>query len=626
MRTVNQMFQMMLAALLLPALFLGYSLYKVGAVNDELAQVNVNRYAAYLLADELRQSSDDLTRLARTYVVSTDPEWEKQYFEILDIRNGKKARPNQYEKIYWDFRAAGTEPGRGAGETVALQELMKKAGFTEAEFAKLKEAQANSDDLVNTETIAMNLVKGQLADGKGGFTVKGEPDLPKARAMMHDKNYHLFKAKIMKPVDEFLSLLDNRTQDAVNAAVAQKNRWYGMLITAIVLVVCVAVGFLVGIVRVIMKRFGADPMVVRDAVESIKEGDLTTTVPVAANDTTSVMAALHAMRTQLQRLVAEVRSGSNGVSVAAKEIAQGNQDLSDRTETQAGSLEQTASSMEQLGSQVRQNAENANQANQLAQNAASVAMQGGSVVGEVVETMKGINESSRKIADIISVIDGIAFQTNILALNAAVEAARAGEQGRGFAVVASEVRALAGRSADAAKEIKSLINASVERVEQGTVLVDKAGSTMTEVVTSIKRVTDIVSEISVASNEQAAGVAEVGEAITQMDRVTQQNAALVEEMAAAAASLRGQSSDLVRVVDVFKVSGADALAPALSYPARRNTSPKAAFKSIEKRSPAQVSRSTSVQTASPSPVAPPVIAAQSSKASAKAADEEWETF
>jgi methyl-accepting chemotaxis protein len=210
--------------------------------------------------------------------------------------------------------------------------------------------------------------------------------------------------------------------------------------------------------------------------------------------------------------------------------------------------------MEELSSTVRQNADSARQANQLAVSASNVAVRGGEVVGQVVETMKGINESSRKIADIISVIDGIAFQTNILALNAAVEAARAGEQGRGFAVVASEVRSLAGRSAEAAKEIKSLIGASVERVEQGTALVDQAGVTMAEVVSSIQRVTDIMGEISAASNEQASGVAQVGEAVGQMDQTTQQNAALVEQMAAAASSLKSQAQDLVGAVAVFRLS------------------------------------------------------------------------
>jgi methyl-accepting chemotaxis protein len=247
------------------------------------------------------------------------------------------------------------------------------------------------------------------------------------------------------------------------------------------------------------------------------------------------------------------------VASASTQIAQGSHDLSARTEQQAGALEETSASMEELNSTVKANADNARQANQMAMSASTVAAQGGDVVADVVRTMQGINESSRRIADIIQVIDGIAFQTNILALNAAVEAARAGEQGRGFAVVASEVRSLAGRSAQAAKEIKELIHASVQRVEQGSALVDKAGTTMAEVVASIRRVTDIVGEISAASSEQSAGVSQVGEAITHMDQATQQNAALVEESAAAASSLQQQAAQLVHAVAVFKLS-ADASA------------------------------------------------------------------
>ena len=260
------------------------------------------------------------------------------------------------------------------------------------------------------------------------------------------------------------------------------------------------------------------------------------------------------MRDSLSGIVGQVRSGAEGVSSASAEIAQGNHDLSARTEHQASALEQTAASMEELNATVKQNAETTKQANQLAQSASQVAVKGGQVVAQVVDTMKGINESSHKISDIISVIDGIAFQTNILALNAAVEAARAGEQGRGFAVVASEVRSLAGRSAAAAKEIKSLINASVERVTQGTTLVDQAGVTMTEVVSSIKRVTDLMGEISAVSNEQSLGVGQIGEAVQQMDQVTQQNAALVEEMAAAASSLKSQANELVETVAVFQLN------------------------------------------------------------------------
>ena len=303
-----------------------------------------------------------------------------------------------------------------------------------------------------------------------------------------------------------------------------------------------------------------------DAAERISAGDLTVELKAEGKDETAqLLQALSGMKDNLAAIVGGVRGNADGVATASAQIAQGNQDLSQRTEEQASALEETAASMEELSSTVKQNADNARQANQLALSASGVAVKGGEVVGQVVDTMKGINDSSKKIADIISVIDGIAFQTNILALNAAVEAARAGEQGRGFAVVASEVRNLAGRSAEAAKEIKSLITASVERVEQGTTLVDQAGVTMSEVVASIKRVTDIMGEISAASSEQSAGVAQVGEAVSQMDQATQQNAALVEESAAAAESLKGQAQQLVQAVAVFKLSQASqayAAAPA----------------------------------------------------------------
>ena len=291
--------------------------------------------------------------------------------------------------------------------------------------------------------------------------------------------------------------------------------------------------------------------------EAVAAGDLTVRVNSGGTDEVGLLlAALGRMTHKLGEIVTQVRQSSDSIATGSTEIATGNTDLSQRTEEQASTLEETASAMDELNSTVKRNAESASQANQLALGASVVAVRGGDVVGEVVTTMKAINDSSKKIADIISVIDGIAFQTNILALNAAVEAARAGEQGRGFAVVAGEVRSLAGRCADAAKEIKGLINASVERVDQGTTLVGQAGATMTEVVTSIKRVADIVGEIAQASIEQSAGVAQVNDAVTGMDHVTQQNAALVEQSAAAAESLRQQAQRLVQSVAVFKVGQA----------------------------------------------------------------------
>ncbi|TXH86859.1 MAG: methyl-accepting chemotaxis protein [Rhodoferax sp.] len=310
----------------------------------------------------------------------------------------------------------------------------------------------------------------------------------------------------------------------------------------------------------IVGALGAEPYEVKAVADAVRNGDLFSPIDTGNASEGSVIVAMKSMRDSLSAVVSGVRSSAQLVATSATEIDRGNQDLSGRTESQASALEQTASSMEELSSTVRQNADNARQANQLAQSASVVAGEGGEVVAQVVDTMKGINDSSRKIADIISVIDGIAFQTNILALNAAVEAARAGEQGRGFAVVASEVRSLAGRSAEAAREIKTLITASVERVEHGSVLVDQAGVKMEEVVSSIRRVTDIVSAISSASAEQASGVSQVGEAVSSMDQATQQNAALVEEMAAAASGLRSQAQELVQAVAVFKLEKNDHLA------------------------------------------------------------------
>ena len=295
----------------------------------------------------------------------------------------------------------------------------------------------------------------------------------------------------------------------------------------------------------------------RSVADRVRDGDLTQPVVDTARDEFSpLLQALQQMQDGLARVVGKVRQGADGVATASTEISSGNQDLSRRTEQQASSLQQTAASMEQLGGTVRQNADNASQANQLAMGASRVARDGGSVVAEVVDTMKGIHDSSRRIADIIGTIDGIAFQTNILALNAAVEAARAGEQGRGFAVVASEVRSLAQRSAEAAREIKGLISASVEQVERGNTLVERAGSTMTEVVAAIQRVTDIMGEISSASAEQSSGVQQVGQAVTLMDQATQQNAALVEQSAASAETLRQQAQQLVQAVAVFKLARA----------------------------------------------------------------------
>ena len=324
--------------------------------------------------------------------------------------------------------------------------------------------------------------------------------------------------------------------------------WFGQVLMQILLFFVIH-----WIVKRQLRELGAEPREATLLAQRVAAGDLSTAIPLQANDSSSMMAQLDLMQSSLSALVSKVRRSSESVAIASTEIAQGNNNLSSRTEQQASALQQTAAAMDELGSTVSSNADSARSANQLATDAAQVAVRGGEVVGQVVVTMKDISAASHKISDIISVIDGIAFQTNILALNAAVEAARAGEQGRGFAVVASEVRSLAGRSATAAHEIKALINSSLEKVEQGTAQVDRAGATMNDIVSAIQRVSEIMHGITAASSEQATGVAQVGHAIAQMDETTQQNAALVEQMAASASSLNQLAQELVHTVAVFRL-------------------------------------------------------------------------
>jgi methyl-accepting chemotaxis protein len=468
-----------------------------------------------------------------------------------------------------------------AGHATAMQLSLLRSAVSvrnmgmQTTVAAMQRDQAEAD----AQRAAYLKARGRLlATGNGGaeqaaalarlaeIDVKMQVGFKEAFALVSIFNPEAAAAVIMQKIDPLLKqstaelatvvqLQEQRAEIARSDADVSKQRTDAAVLAAGVVMLLAAVALAwwltVSIVRPLR--------IAEQAVAQVARGELDFHVDASGRDEAArLLGTVVEMRDSLSGLVSRVRANSESVATASGEIAQGNNDLSSRTEQQAAALEETAASMEELSSTVKQNADNAKQANRLALSASTVAVRGGEVVSEVVVTMKGINDSSKKIADIISVIDGIAFQTNILALNAAVEAARAGEQGRGFAVVASEVRSLAGRSADAAKEIKALITASVERVEQGTALVNQAGTTMTEVVSSIRRVTDIMGEISAASSEQSAGVAQVGEAVSQMDRATQQNAALVEESAAAAESLKNQAQQLVAAVEVFKLAGGGA--------------------------------------------------------------------
>jgi methyl-accepting chemotaxis protein len=431
--------------------------------------------------------------------------------------------------------------------------------------------------------------------------------------------------KWMEALDQLATVEDKlNTQAQTDAEAAFANARNFM---AVMLALAVAMGVAAAwvITRSLLKQLGAEPGYTARIAASIAHGDLSIQIRTNESDRGSLLVEMREMRNSLMNIVSQVRRGTETIGTASREIAAGNLDLSSRTELQASSLEKTASAMEELTSTVRQNAENAREANQLAASASDVARKGGEVVSQVVGTMGEINSSASKIADIIGVIDGIAFQTNILALNAAVEAARAGEQGRGFAVVASEVRNLAQRSAAAAKEIKTLIGDSVEKVERGSKLVGQAGVTMEEVVSSVKRVTDIMSEIANASAEQSAGIEQVNLSIIEMDSMTQQNASLVEEAAAAAQSLQDQAGELARVVSIFKLSDDEehhaepvtALAAPVAQVATRPAVRRAGRPALKK--PAPAARPEAAPAAADAPARP-------KKAAAATAGDEWEEF
>jgi methyl-accepting chemotaxis protein len=455
-------------------------------------------------------------------------------------------------------------------------------------LAKVREAYVKLDKQL-TDTIKAGKGKDALVKAQTAVAAIVAPTDAVVKLGLANKNEEAVKVLLssVRPAQtaalDALEELAKLEIDSSEEFQREAEHTYRTAVTLMLALGAIAIGLLVFFGWLLVRSITRPLNQAVDVSRAVAAGDLSVQFEASGQSETSLLLiSLKEMQASLVNVVSNVRQNSESVATASAQIAQGNNDLSQRTEEQASALEETAASMEELSSTVKQNADNAKQANQLALSASTVAIQGGDVVGQVVDTMKGINDSSKRIADIISVIDGIAFQTNILALNAAVEAARAGEQGRGFAVVASEVRSLAGRSADAAKEIKSLINTSVERVEQGTALVDQAGATMSEVVTAIKRVTDIMGEISAASTEQSAGVAQVGEAVTQMDQATQQNAALVEESAAAAESLKVQAQQLVQAVAVFKLGQGNDHVVAAPAPAAK---PAAVASTVDRRGP-----------------------------------------
>ena len=490
------------------------------------------------------------------------------------VLTGNETSLEPYKSGQEAFRKSLAEATELTADNPQQQERLKRLAQTQTEWM------TNAIDPVIAlrraaveNNIAEVLAEVQLGKGKKGMDA--------------------MRGQVSEIVGAEQSLLAQRTADAVALRQTTVATLLGGGVLAVILAALIAAWQTRNITAPLRRAV--------DIARQVAAGDLTVEVAVDSRDETGqLLEALKMMNASLAQIVGEVRTGTDTIATASAQISSGNLDLSSRTEQQAGSLEETASSMEELTSTVKQNADNARQANQLAVSASEVAVKGGAVVSEVIDTMGAINESARKIVDIIAVIDGIAFQTNILALNAAVEAARAGEQGRGFAVVATEVRNLAHRSATAAKEIKTLIDNSVEKVELGSRLVGQAGSTMDDVVSSVRRVSDIIGEIASASEEQRSGIEQVNQAISEMDEVTQQNAALVEEAAAASASMQDQAATLSQVVSVFKLKESAAAAP------------------VRRPAPSPVAKTVAVPSLPPARRKPAVAAA--------AQVEEWEAF
>jgi len=489
---------------------------KISAINASIDQIVSDRYVKVRLAFDVRDGVNNQIKYLRGIVIDTK-------------------NPEQNQKRYLQLDDTVKETNLAMSKIAAIQ-------TTVTGKQKIKALQDASVAFESGKEALITLARAGDMDGATEYVL---------RKLTTSQNAYLDLATA------FANSQDQQLQAEGIKAVADGHTAIELtlIFSALAILVAAALGYFLtrSITRPLLNAV--------KVAENVAAGDLTTQIQVSSGDETGqLMQGLKNMNENLLKIVTEVRAGTNAINSASSEIAAGNLDLSSRTEQQASSLEETASAMEQMTATVKQNADNARQANQLATQASRVAVQGGEVVGEVVNTMEGINASSRKIVDIIAVIDGIAFQTNILALNAAVEAARAGEQGRGFAVVGSEVRKLAQRSASAAKEIKVLIDDSVSKVDNGTQLVAKAGETMAEVVSSVKNVTDIVGEIAIASNEQSTGIEEINKAINQMDEVTQQNAALVQEASSAAYSLNEQAERLSQAISIFKVSAGSASA------------------------------------------------------------------
>ncbi|HEX5844456.1 MAG TPA: methyl-accepting chemotaxis protein [Pseudomonas sp.] len=545
--SVQRLFSLIFAAIIFCTSLLAILVTLMILNQGHLTESQENRYQSYLLADELRQSSDDLTRLARTYAVSGESRYEEQYWQVLDIRNGKLPRPQQYERLYWDFIAAGQPSMRGTGETIALLELMRRQGFSEAELAKLAEAQANSDKLVLIETAAMNAVKGLFADGQGGFTRQGEPDLALASHLMHNAEYHKEKAKIMHPVDDFYALLDQRTGDAVAHYSRIGERYMVAVSTVVVLLVIISA---LGIVAIRRKVTGA-LLRLSDEACKVAAGELGTHLEGQSGGEFGVLShSFSQMVGKLREIVSNVVHSSTQLSVSASQLTSTTTSTQHNLKQQELHTTEVAAAMTEMAATVQEVARHSSQTAEAAQRADEAANSGQQLVGQMVSSINALShdigdaatvvqtlaQDTANIGSILDVIRGIAEQTNLLALNAAIEAARAGDQGRGFAVVADEVRSLAKRTQDSTMEIQGMI----ERLQAGA---QKAASVMGQSRTQAETGASQAVEAGHALETITAANREISEMAIQIASAAEQQAAVANDISQRIEMIRDLASD-----------------------------------------------------------------------------------